>query len=94
MDALVEEVRAELHLLVPLVDPSGLPQAVRQQYRDRIHDAEEISTLRGIASELISVADGAALIALERGEPVCFERSCLAAKELHIILVALARLTF
>ncbi len=92
MNALVEEVRAELHLIVPLVDPSGLSDRVLSDVRTRIELADTVHGLQDVARDLIAMADHAAYSALEWGEVVRFDRACLAAKELHILLVALRRL--
>lgn len=90
MNTVIEELRAELHLLVPLVDPYGLARTVRQDFQRRISEASEADQLSLIASELMELADSIAFDALENGEPVRFERACLAAKELRILLIALA----
>jgi hypothetical protein len=90
MNTVIEELRAELHLLVPLVDPFGLARSVRVDFQHRISAASDPDQLSLIASELLELTDSIALDALENGEPVRFERACLAGKELRILLIALA----
>lgn len=90
MNTVIEELRAELHLLVPLVDPFGLSRSVRVEFQHRIAAASEPDHLSLIASELLELTDAIAIDALENGEPVRFERACLAGKELRILLIALA----
>lgn len=90
MNTVIEELRAELALLVPLVDPFGLARAVRVDFQQRIAAAEEPDQLSLLASELLELTDSIAIDALENGEPVRFERACLAGKELRILLIALA----
>lgn len=90
MNTVIEELRAELHLLVPLVDPFGLARTVRVEFQHRITAATEPDQLSLIASELLELTDSIAFDALENGEPVRFERACLAGKELRILLIALA----
>ena len=90
MNTVIEELRAELHLLVPLVDPFGLARSVRMDFQRRICEADEPDQLSLIASELLELTDSIAIDAIENGEPVRFERACLAGKELRILLIALA----
>jgi hypothetical protein len=90
VNTVIEELRAELHLLVPLVDPFGLARSVRVEYQRRIAAATESDHLSLIASELLELTDSIAFDSLENGEPVRFERACLAGKELRILLIALA----
>jgi hypothetical protein len=90
VNTVIEELRAELHLLVPLVDPFGLARTIRIEFQRRIAAAAEPDQLSIIASELLELTDAIAFDALENGEPVRFERACLAGKELRILLIALA----